>query len=61
MKTKKESSKVAIKTQEQVKRALYRVYSDAGIDKFLKEDKLSRDFAKKVQNNISSFTIRNKE
>ena len=55
VKAKKEGDKVIIEAPKQEKRTPYRVYSDSEIDEFLKDDKITPDFAKKVQDNISSL------
>ena len=55
VKAKKEGMRVVIEPQ-QSKLAPYRVYSDAEIDAFLKEDKLPQSLAKKVQQDLSVKT-----
>lgn len=55
VKAKKEGDKVIIEAQKQEKNAPYRVYSDDEIDEFLKEDEITLEFAKKIQDNISSL------
>lgn len=52
VKAKKEGNKVVIEVQ-QTPVVPYRVYSDAEINKFLKEDRLPRQFAKKVKKHLS--------
>lgn len=52
VKAKKEGNKVVIETQ-QTNTAPYRIYTDSEIEQFLKEDKLPKDLAKKVQNKLS--------
>lgn len=55
VKAKKEGDKIVIEAPQQSKKTPYRVYSDSEIDEFLEEDKLTTDFAKKVQKDISSL------
>lgn len=52
VKAKKQGNKVVIEGQHR-KTAPYRVYSDADINNFLKEDRLSRSLAKKVKKHLS--------
>ena len=54
VKAKREGDKVIIEAQEVGKKAPYRIYSDAEIDEFLKEDVLPGSLAKKARDNISS-------
>ena len=54
VKAKKEGNKVIIEVQPR-KLAPYRVYSDAEIDEFLKEDELSEALFQKVQNKLSEL------
>ena len=50
VKAKKEGNKVIIEAFPQTRQAApYRVYSDAEIDEFLKEDKLPEDLVQKVR------------
>jgi AbrB family looped-hinge helix DNA binding protein len=53
VKAKKEGNKVIIEAQPG-KLAPYRVYTDAEIDEFLKEDELSEALFQKVQNKLSA-------
>jgi len=55
VKAKKEGNKVIIEVQPR-KLAPYRVYSDAEIDEFLKEDELSEALFQKVQNKLSELS-----
>ena len=55
VKAKKEGNKVIIEVQPR-KLAPYRVYSDAEIDEFLKEDELSEVLFQKVQNKLSELS-----
>ena len=54
VKTRKEGNKLIIEVQPR-KLAPYRVYSDAEIDEFLKEDELSEALFQKVQNKLSGL------
>ena len=53
VKAKNEGGKVVIELPKQIKKAYYRVYSDAEIDEFLKEDKLPKNFAAKIDGILS--------
>lgn len=53
VKAKKEGNKVVIETQATA--VPYRVYSDAEIRRFLKEDKLPKSLAIKVKKHLSTF------
>ena len=53
VKAKKGGSTIVIELPQESK-APYRVFSDAEIDEFLKEDKLPRSLAAKVENKLSS-------
>lgn len=55
VKAKKEGNRVVIEAQ-QSNLAPYRVYSDAEIDAFLKEDKISESFSKKLKHTLSSLS-----
>ncbi len=55
IKAKKEGNKVIIEVQPR-KLAPYRVYSDAEIDGFLKEDELTASLAEAVQNKLSELS-----
>ena len=54
VKVKKEGDKVVLELPEQIKKAPYRVYTDAEIEEFLKEDKLPEDLAAKIDNVLST-------
>jgi len=54
VKARKEGNKLIIEVQPR-KLAPYRVYSDAEIDEFLKEDELSEALFQKVQNKLSEL------
>ncbi|EKD57797.1 MAG: hypothetical protein ACD_57C00142G0003 [uncultured bacterium] len=51
IKAKKEGSKVVIEAQRH-ERVPYRIYTDAEIDKFLKEDRLPKRLSKKVREDL---------
>jgi len=55
VRAKREGNTVVLEPQE-MRTAPYRVYSNAEIDEFLQEDKLSDDISKKVQDNLVSST-----
>lgn len=55
IKAKKEGKKVIIEVQPE-KRAPYRVYSDAEIGEFLKEDELPESLAEAVRNKLSELS-----
>jgi len=52
IKAKKEGTQIVISAQ-QSKAVPYRIYSDAEIDQFLKADRLTKNLAKKVKDNLS--------
>lgn len=56
VKAKKEGNKVVIEAPQDQKKAPYRIYTDAEINEFLKEDKLPKDLAKKLQSKLISLT-----
>jgi len=55
VKARKEGNKLIIEVQPR-KLAPYRVYSDAEIDEFLKEDQLSEALFQKIQNKLSELS-----
>lgn len=55
IKAKKEGTKVVIEAL-QSKRVPYRIYTDAEIDQFLKEDRLPKRLAKKVKDNLVALS-----
>lgn len=55
IKARKEGTKVVIEAQ-QTRTVPYRLYSDSEIDQFLKEDKLPKNLAKKVKDNLMSLS-----
>jgi bifunctional DNA-binding transcriptional regulator/antitoxin component of YhaV-PrlF toxin-antitoxin module len=55
VKARKEGNKLIIKVQPR-KLASYRVYSDAEIDEFLKDDELSEALFQKIQNKLSELS-----
>lgn len=55
VKAKKEGNKVVIEVQPR-KLAPYRVYSDAEIDEFLKEDELPASLAEEVQKKLAELS-----
>ncbi len=55
VKAKKEGNKVVIEIQPR-KLAPYRVYSDAEIDEFLKEDELPTSLAEAAQNKLAELS-----
>lgn len=54
VKAKKEGNKVIIESQ-QTPPVPYRIYSDAEINRFLKEDRLPRQLAKKAKKHLASL------
>lgn len=55
IKAKKQGTKIVIEAQKP-QHVPYRVYSDAEIEQFLREDKLPKPLAKKVRTNLSVFS-----
>lgn len=55
VKARKEGNKLVIEVQPR-KLAPYRVYSDAEIDEFLKDDELSEEFFHRIQNKLSELS-----
>ncbi|MBI2326979.1 AbrB/MazE/SpoVT family DNA-binding domain-containing protein [Candidatus Curtissbacteria bacterium] len=55
VKAKKEGSKITIEPQKSSS-VPYRIYSDAEIDQFIKEDKLEKRLAKKIKNDLSRLS-----
>lgn len=55
IKAKKEGDRVVIEAQQN-KNAPYRVYTDAEIDEFLKEDQLPKNLAKKVDADLARLS-----
>ena len=53
IRAKKEGNKVIIEASQK-QTAPYRVYTNAEIDQFLKEDKLPQEFSSRVQNDLSN-------
>ena len=53
VKAKKEGTMVVIELEQESKQAPYRIYNDAELDEFLKEDKLSEELAVKIDNILS--------
>ncbi len=53
VKAKKEGNKVIIETRQD-EGVPYRIYTNAEIDEFLKEDQLPQEFAEKVKKHLSS-------
>ncbi len=58
VKAKKEAGKVIIDLQEQSKETPYRIYTDAQIDQFLKEDKITDKLSAKVESKLSASKSR---
>lgn len=55
VKAKKEGNRVVIEPL-QAQRVPYRIYTDAEIDQFLKEDRLPKRLAKKVKDNLAALS-----
>ncbi|OGY26759.1 MAG: hypothetical protein A2Z11_02175 [Candidatus Woykebacteria bacterium RBG_16_43_9] len=53
VKAKKVGTRIVIESKE-LSKIPYRVYTDAEIDEFIKEDKLTKAFAAKVQKKLSA-------
>lgn len=58
VKAQKEGDRVIIEAPKPIKKVPYRVYSDAEIDSFLKEDEIPSDLLHKVQKDLSSLKTR---